>query len=69
MKNKILYLLISIIVAIGIWMYVITVVSPESEKTYYNIPVVLNNESVLNDKGLMIVTEKIPTVTLTLRGN
>ena len=69
MKNKILYMLISIVVAIGIWMYVITVVSPESEKTYYNIPVVLNNESVLNDKGLMIETEKIPTVTLTLRGN
>ena len=69
MKNKILYMLISVAVAIGIWMYVITVVSPESEKTYYNIPVVLNNESVLNDKGLMIVTEKIPTVTLKLRGN
>lgn len=69
MKNKILYMLISIVIAVGLWMYVITVVSPESEKTYYNIPVVLNNESVLNDKGLMIATEKEPTVTLRLRGN
>lgn len=69
MKRKILYILISIVIAVGLWMYVITVVSPESEKTYYNIPVVLSNESVLNDKGLMIVTEKIPTVTLRLRGN
>lgn len=69
MKKKILYLLLAVVLAVGLWMYVITVVSPESEKTYYNIPVVLNNESVLNDKGLMIVTEKIPTVTLKLRGN
>ena len=69
MKNKIIYFLISVIIAVGLWVYVITVVSPESEKTYYNIPVVLSNESVLNDKGLMIVTEKVPTVTLRLRGN
>ena len=69
MKHKILHLLLAAVVAFGIWAYVVTVVSPESEGTYYNIPVVLNNESILKDKGLMVETDTTPTVTLRLRGN
>ena len=69
MKRNALRLLLSILVAFGIWVYVVTVVSPESEDTFYNIPVVLNNESVLSDKGLMVTSENDPTVTLRLRGN
>ena len=44
MKNKILAALLSVAVAFGLWLYVITVVNPESEKTYYEIPVVLQNK-------------------------
>lgn len=69
MKKKILYALLSFIVAFGIWLYVITVVSPESEATFYNVPVVLNNESILKEKGMMLVIDKDPTVTLRLEGN
>ncbi len=69
MKNKLIYALLSLVIALGLWFYVITVVSPESEEIYYNIPVVLKNESVMNDKGLRITTEKEPTVTLRLKGN
>ncbi len=69
MKRKIIYGVFSLLIAFGLWLYVITVVSPESEATYYDIPVVLNNESVLNDKGLMIVTDGSPKVTLRLKGN
>lgn len=69
MKNKVIYALLSLVIAFGLWMYVVTVINPESENTYYNIPVVLSNESVLRDKGLMITTDKEPTVTLKLRGN
>ena len=69
MKSKVLYLLLSAAIAFGLWAYVITVVSPEWEETYYNIPVVLNNEDVLHDNGLMIMEEETPTVTLKLRGN
>lgn len=69
MKNKLIYALLSFVIALGLWFYVITVVSPESEETYYNIPVVLKNETVMTDKGLMITTEKEPTVTLRLKGN
>lgn len=69
MKNKFVYALLSLLVSFGLWLYVITVVSPESENTFYNIPVTLSNETALHDKGLMVVTEKIPTVTLKLSGN
>ena len=67
MKNKILPILLSAVIAFGLWAYVITVDQPESEKTYYNIPVVLQNESILAERGLMIVSER-PTVTLDLSG-
>ena len=68
MKNKLLAVLVSAVIAFGLWLYVITVVSPESEQTYYDIPVVLQNKDVLNERGLMIVGEA-PTVTLVLKGN
>ncbi len=69
MKNKVIYALLSALIAFGLWMYVITVVNPEAEQTYYDVPVVLTNESVLKDKGLMILTDTDPKVTLVLRGN
>ena len=69
MKEKILYLLISVVVAFGLWSYVITTDSPEWEETYYEIPVILKNESVLHGNGLMLGDGKIPTVTLRLKGN
>lgn len=69
MKKKILYALLSAVIAFGLWAYVVTTVSPEWEETYYNISVVMNNESVLHDNGLMIMEEEMPTVTLKLRGN
>lgn len=68
-KNQLFHFLIALVISFGLWSYVVTTVSPESEATYYNIPVVLNNESVLRDKGFMVVTETDPTVTLKLRGN
>ena len=69
MKSKILYAILSLLIAFGLWAYVITVENPESEDTFYNIPVVLGNESILNDNGLMVLSDEEPTVTLKLKGN
>ena len=68
MKSKIGALLLSLAIAFGLWFYVITVVSPESEDTFYDIPIVLNGESILNDRGLMILSGKNQTVDLKLEG-
>ena len=67
MKSKVLAFLLATVVAFGLWLYVITVVNPESEKTYYEIPVVLQNKEILEERGLMIVSES-PKVTLALKG-
>jgi len=69
MKNKIIYGLLSVVIAFGLWLYVVTVISPESEATFYNVPVVLENESVLKENGLMVDDEKDFVVTLVLSGN
>lgn len=67
--KKMAYALLSIVIAIGLWIYVITTVSPEWEETFYDIPVVLENETALHNRGLMTLTENTPKVTLKLRGN
>lgn len=68
-RNKLLLLLLALVVSFAMWLYVITVVSPESEETFYNVPVVLQGDTVLNDRGFMLLMEEKPTVTLTLTGN
>ena len=68
-KNKLISLLLSVVIACGLWMYVITVVSPGYEETYDEIPVILRNEAELEKRGFMVVSEKLPTVTVTLSGN
>lgn len=67
MQSKFWRIALSVAIAIALWAYVITTVSPESEDTFYDIPVSYQND-VLEERGLMIVSEK-PTVTLTLKGN
>lgn len=67
MKNKIFSIALSVVIAFALWLYVISVVSPESEEIFYDIPVSYQND-VLEERGLMIVSEK-PTVTLRLKGN
>ena len=69
MKNKILTVALSLVIAFGLWLYVITVVSPGYENTYYNIPVVIQNESLLTERGLIITKNENPTVNLHLIGN
>lgn len=67
MKNKIWHVALSVVIAFALWLYVISTVSPESEETYYDIPVSYQND-VLEERGLMIVSET-PTVTMHLKGN
>lgn len=69
MKNKILTALLSAGLAVALWLYVVTVVSPNSDKHYYNIPVTVQSEVVLQERGLMITSTELPTVSLHLEGN
>ena len=69
MKNKITSFLLALAIAFGLWMYVVTVVDPESESPYYDVPVVFDGLSVLSDRDLMIISGNTATVDLRLLGN
>ena len=52
MKNKILRFLLAVVISLGIWMYVVMVVSPESETVIRGIPVMLDGENTLAARDL-----------------
>lgn len=68
-KNKLTSVLLSVAVAFGLWLYVVTVVSPESTNTVHNIPVVQDGEAVLQERNLMITAQSSTRVALDLSGN
>ena len=70
MKNKLGPVLLSIILAVGLWMYVITTVSPNSKTTISNVDVDFEGESwLLENRNLMITDGMDTTVDLELSGN
>lgn len=69
MKRNIVRVLVSLAIAFGLWLYVVTVVSPNSDNTYNGVSVTIQGEAALEERGLMITTRQIPTVSLRLEGN
>ena len=69
MKKKILMALLSLVLSFALWLYVITVVSPGSDDTFYDIPVIFSGESVLTERELIITDVLTEDVTLKLEGN
>ena len=69
MKSKFASILLSVIIAFGLWLYVVTNVSQEAEYTIYNIPLVMEGETLLHEKNLMITSISADDVDLTLSGS
>lgn len=68
-KNKILSILLSLAIAMGLWLYVVTTVSTESTEPYYDIPVTFEGETILTERNLMITSGKNVTIDLRLTGS
>lgn len=68
-RSKIFSALLSLVIAFGMWLYVITVDNPAYTDTIYDIPVVFTSETVMNEKGLIRTDNLTATVDLTLTGN
>lgn len=68
MKSKLSTVLLSVVFALAIWLYVITVVSPNSDKVYGEIPVKVD-DAVLHDRGLTVTNKEGHTVSLHVVGN
>lgn len=69
MKNKVTSALLSLAIAFGLWLYVVSYVSTEADNTIANVPVVMTGETVLNERNLMITAVSANDVDLTLSGN
>lgn len=66
-KNKIWKLVLSIVLAVALWSYVVSTVSPGSSKTFYNVKVDAQNLTGLSEK--FIITEYSTDVDVHLEGN
>lgn len=67
-KNKGLYMVLSVLVAICLWVYVVGVQNPDSSGPVRNLPVTFVGTDVLESRGLMIISGADQTVTLNVNG-
>ena len=68
-ERKITSAILSLVIAFGLWWYVVNNVSMEDDITFNNIPVVREGESVLNEKNLMITEISTESVSMNLIGS
>lgn len=67
-KNKGFYMVLSVLVAIGLWTYVVGALNPDSSGPVRNLPVTFVGTDVLESRGLMITGGLEQTVTLHVNG-
>lgn len=69
LKSDNMLKIISLVIAIGLWIYVVLVQNPDREETFKNVPVVFTQKAELEEKGLTLLNDKDITIDLTVRGN
>ena len=67
-RNKLGSILLSVAIAFSLWLYVVTNISIEDERTYHDIPVAFEGEIALEERGLMITYGTDASVDLRLYG-
>ena len=68
-ERRITSAVLSLVIAFGLWWYVVNNVSMEDDITFNNIPVVREGETVLNEKNLMITEISAESVSMNLIGS
>jgi YbbR domain-containing protein len=68
LKNNLSLKIISVIVAIILWLYAVSELNPETTKPIYDIPVEIINMDVLNEKNLTLAEEPEKSITVRIRG-
>ena len=68
-RNKIVSLLLAVVIALSLWVYVVTTVTPEDSQWIRNIPVTFANEDGLfSDRNLTLTQGRNATVDLKVYG-
>ena len=68
LENKKLNMIISLLIAISLWAFVIGEVNPEASRSYRDIPIRFVNQETLEQSDLAVYTVSQRTVNVTLRG-
>ena len=66
LDSKILYLVLSVLLTVGLWCYVTSTDGTPQDQPYYNVPVVFDGLDILADRQLMIVNANV-TTNITIR--
>lgn len=67
--NKLLWMIVSVLVSLSVWIYVTSVETVESTKTFRNVQIELvGEETLLNLRDLVITDLDTPTVTVEISG-
>ena len=61
LDSKILYLVLSVLLTVGLWCYVTATDGTPQNQVYYNVPVVFDGLDILADRQLMIVDGNVTT--------
>lgn len=68
LKNKKFQAILSLLIAVGLWMYVMGTVDPTVTTTIRDVTVEKINEDVLEEKGLAADLERPYTVNIEIKG-
>lgn len=69
-KNKILSILLSLVIAFGLWIYVVSTVTTDDSQWVYNIPVTfVNEDGLFSDRNLTLKEGRDATVNLKFYGS
>lgn len=68
LENKKFNVILSLILAIGLWMYVVGEVNPTTEDTIRDVPIQYTNMEALAEKGLTLSSSSAESVELNVKG-
>lgn len=62
--KKIAFMLASLVAAVLLWLYVVTVVAPEATTSVSGIPISIDGTIILEERGLIITNQDVSTLSL-----
>ena len=68
-RNKLGSFLLALVIALGLWLYVVNYINTTHEQTLYNVPVGLEGKSLLTERGFMILSEDDYRVNIAVSGS
>lgn len=68
LNNKKFNIVLSLIIAVGLWAYVIGETNPTDTKTFRDIPIMFINEDALDDSNLAVLDVSADAMSVTLSG-